>query len=73
MLHDNLLVKMFQIKLTLLILVAVLLTTATCAKQQSLIESRIVDGRTASYGQFPYYAFLEVGLKNDTGDICKAA
>lgn len=60
---------MFQINLICLPIVAFFLATTAFAKQQSQIESRIVGGNDAVKGQFPYYAFIRIGLQNDSA-IC---
>lgn len=61
---------MVRIKLIFFMVVAILLTAAVFAKDQSRkIEARIISGRDARRGQFPYYAFLLLSSGNDTS-IC---
>lgn len=37
------------------------------------IEARIVDGRTANLGQFPYYAYLDINKSNGSTAGCGAS
>lgn len=36
------------------------------------IKARIVDGRTASFGQFPFYAYLDIKQSNGSSSACGA-
>lgn len=51
---------MFQTKLILFGVVALLITNDVFAKHRFDVEPRIIQGQDAVRGQFPYYAFLVV-------------
>lgn len=51
---------MMQVKLVFLTGVAILLTSTSCASPKAQIQPRIIQGRNAVRGQFPYYVFLEI-------------
>lgn len=60
---------MFRFKLMFLAVVAHLFNANAISKQEPQIESRIVNGKNADRGQFPFYAFLELHYA-DRATIC---
>lgn len=59
---------MFQTKLILLIVVALIATSKAFREHQLKIEPRIVEGHNAERGQFPYYVYLEIIAPE--GSVC---
>lgn len=60
---------MYQTKLLLLSVTALLITNGVFAKQRYEIEPRILKGQDAVRGQFPYYVFLDIESP-DGGSTC---
>lgn len=60
---------MFRIKLMFLTVIAHLLNANAFPKHEPRIESRIVHGKNAERGQFPFYVFLQT-QSHDGVSIC---
>lgn len=55
------------------IIVILVVLFCVCGSNAFKIQARIVDGRKAHPGQFPYYAYLDVNLSNGSTSACGAS
>lgn len=55
------------------IIVILVVFICFCSSNAFKIKPRIIDGRRAGPGQFPYYAYLDIKLSNGTNAVCGAS
>lgn len=55
------------------IIVILVVLICFCSSNAFKIQPRIIDGRKAHPGQFPYYAYLDVKLSNGSISVCGAS
>lgn len=72
MLDVELLFSLMMFQLKVILSVAYLLFSCVFAQHQPQIEQKIANGHDAQLGQFPYYVFLRVLLK-EKENICGGA